>query len=125
MMASKDSKERGMASTELAVLFPILLFMMLLITQIVFWSHARTIARTAADVAAEAASLSTSEGTEQQAATAAANQLLAQAGGLNNPSISVTVNAQTLTVTIAGNSPSVVGSWGIAESVTMPLEGQR
>ena len=114
--------EKGIVATELAVLFPILLFLMLLLAQIVFWSHAKNVARTAADVAAEAASLITEQGSEEDAATDAANALLGAAGGLDNPSIVVVVAAQTVTVTIRGGSLSVVGSWGIEESVTIPLE---
>lgn len=114
--------EAGMVATELAVLFPIVLFMMLFIAQIVLWSHANSVARTGAEIGAEAAALVTTQGEETTAATDAANALFSTAGGLNNPSIVVTVGARTVTVTISGSSPSVVGSWAVEESVTIPLE---
>jgi len=112
-----------MVATELAVLFPIILFLILLMTQAIFWVHAKSVARTAADVAAEEAALITHVGDEQSAATTAANNVLGSTQSLNNPAIVVTINGANVTVTISGKSTSVLGSWGIEESVTIPLEG--
>jgi len=114
--------ERGLVTTELALIFPALLVAILLGAQGVLYGHARNVARASANTGAEAAALVSEMGNEQAAANAAATQILSQASALSNPSITVTLNADSVTVVITGDSPSVVGSWDIAESVTVPLE---
>jgi len=119
---SRRSSESGLATTELAIVFPFLLLAMLLGAQTLLWSHGKDVARASADVAAEAASLLSEAGNERSAAVESARGVLNQTQAISNPDVSVVVTAVSVTVTVTGQSPSVVGSWNISESVTVPLE---
>jgi len=104
---SRRSRESGLATTELAIVFPFLLLAMLLGAQTLLWSHG---------------SLLSEAGNERSAAVESARGVLNQTQAISNPDVSVVVTAVSVTVTVTGQSPSVVGSWNISESVTVPLE---
>ena len=54
---TSDSCERGAAATELAVLMPVLIMLVLIPVQVGLWWHAKQAAETAADEALDAATL--------------------------------------------------------------------
>jgi len=114
--------ERGMTTTELAVLFPVLLIALMLVMQSILWGHSRSLAQAAADYAAEVGAGVESEGNESEAARNAAANFLSAAGDLSAARVDVTVTADTVTVTVRGQSADLIGAWAVEAAVTKPLE---
>ncbi|MBV9162194.1 MAG: pilus assembly protein [Pseudonocardiales bacterium] len=99
--------ERGQTTTELVIIMPVLLSMVLLIAQWALWAHATHIAQAAASEALSAARV--------HGGTVAAGQTHAQhvldqlgRGPLSAPQVSVTRDARRATVTITGTATSVL-----------------
>jgi Flp pilus assembly protein TadG len=121
--------ESGLVASELAVLAPALLLLMMLAVQAGLWAHANQLA----DVAANAAVLAASAPDADAAAGRhAAAQVLAQAGHLDQVTIEVERDATTATAHIAGRAPHLIpiGTWTVAADAAGPVErfipeGQR
>lgn len=108
-----------MTASQVAILFPAFLLLIMLIVQYGLWYHAKQVADTAAAEAIDAAQTPT--GTAEDG-HAAALSFLSSAGNLDNVTIDVQRGLDTVIVEIAGSAPRLVPgfSWGVtarAESV--------
>src|SRR3954453_23547247 len=100
--------QRGSASVELVILLPALFAVMFLGMQAALFYHARSVAIAAAQEGARAAS---AESGTQSDGVAAADAFVSDAGGddvLSGVSVTADQTATTVTVTVTGNSLSVI-----------------
>jgi Flp pilus assembly protein TadG len=128
-MPARFTDEDGVVASQLAVLMPALLVLLMLAVQFGLWAHASQLARAAADEAAYIAALP--DATEQSGRAAAAG-LLAQAGNLTAVTVTVDRRPDTVVATVRGIAPQVVPGfrWSVAASAAAPVErfipqGQR
>ena len=126
---TRGGGQDGLLATELAVVTPALLLLVMLAVQFGLWAHATQLADAAATQAALAASLP--DGTETHGEDAAAG-LLAQAGNLGDPTVAVERGEELVLVTVTGRAPRLVPgfSWGVSAQAAAPVErfipeGQR
>ena len=107
--------EDGVIASQLAVIMPALLLLIMLGVQFGLWAHASQLARAAADEAAYIAALPDSTDTAGQAA---AEGLLAQAGNLTDIRITLDRQPDLIVATVAGTAPQVVPgfSWQVQAS---------
>jgi hypothetical protein len=98
--------ERGSASAELVLVFPIVLLAFLLIAQVSLWAHARHIAHAAAGQALTATRVRDGTPADGQRA---AHQLLDQVGTgpLRDTQVAVTRGPEQSTVDITGQATSI------------------
>ena len=128
-MTRAGDGQDGLLATELAVVTPALLLLVMLAVQFGLWAHATQLADAAATQAALAASLP--DGTEAHGQEVAAG-LLAQAGNLGDPVVAVERGEELVVVTVTGRAPRLVPgfSWGVSAQAAAPVErfipeGQR
>ena len=121
--------ESGVIASQLAILMPALLLLIMLAVQFGLWAHATQLARAAADEAAYTAALPDAT---SQAGQAAAADLLAQAGNLRDVSIEIDRGADVVLATVTGTAPQVVPGfrWTVGATAAAALErfipqGQR
>ena len=116
---ASDSRERGAAATELAVLMPVLIMLVLIPVQVGLWWHAKQAAETAADEALDAAQVENATVADGQAGAMA---ILGQAGNLDNVVIDVNRAGEVVSVTVSGQLGFSIfpGQW----DVTAHAEGQ-
>ena len=114
-------EEGGMLASELAILMPALLLLLMLAVQFGLWAHASQLARAAADEAAYTAAL---PGASDTAGQAAAAGLLAQAGHLTDIRITVDRQPDLIVATVVGTAPQVVPgfSWQVQASAAAAPE---
>ena len=115
--------EAGTASTELVVVMPLLLLLVLVSVHIGLWFHARHIVNAAAQEgarAARAAGATDIDGYDR------AQQMLDELGSdaIADPTVTVSRNTRTVTVTVTGEATPVIPGLAIAvqASSTSPLE---
>ena len=110
-----------MATTELAILFPIIIAMVLAIVQVALWAHAGAIAQAAADHGVEVAALL---GSDDATGVAAAQDFLRSAGGLRGVAVSAANAADSplVEMTVSGSYPSVFGSLSVSATATTVRE---
>lgn len=110
-----------MTTIQVAVLFPAILFWIMLTVQYGLWWHAKQIANAAASEAADVAALA--DGTARLGEDAAASYLT-QAGNLSHITIDITRDPTLVTVEINGNAPQLVPgfAWSVAARSTVPVE---
>lgn len=120
-MTSRGGSEDGVIATQLAVLMPALLFLIMLAVQYGLWAHATQLADAAADAAATAASLATGTADDGQQAAA---DLLDQTGNLSELVIVVDRGPTEATATVSGAAPNVVPGlrWHVSARAAAPLE---
>ena len=108
-------------ATQLAILMPALLVLIMLAVQFGLWAHASQLARTAANEAAYLAALP--EGSDA-AGHAAATELLAQAGNLTDIRIDIDRTPGRIVTTVTGTAPQVVPgfAWQVAATATAAPE---
>ncbi len=115
--------ERGATSTELAVIMPSIILVIMMIFQVAMFWHAKQAVDVAAEEAVEAAQLADATAAD---GNAGANTILSQAGNLSNAVVSVDRNAGTgiVTVTITGDAPSLIpfGNWSVTATAQGPIE---
>lgn len=113
--------ERGMTAIQVAILFPAVLFWLMLIVQYGLWWHAKQVANAAAAEAVDAAQVS--GGTESDGQAAAASYL-AQSGNLDGVTISVSREPTVVTAEVHGNAPQLVPgfSWSVTARSEAPVE---
>ena len=113
--------ERAMTTVQVAILFPVVLFWIMLIVQYGLWWHAKQVANAAAAEAVEAARLPTGPAGDGETAAFA---YLAQAGNLDNVTITVNREPTTVTVEVHGDAPRLVPgfSWSVTARAQSPLE---
>ena len=121
--------EDGVIATQLAVLMPGLLLVLMLAVQFGLWAHASQLARAAADEAAFTAALP--EGTDA-AAHQAAHELLSQAGNLEEVAIRIETTDDAVSATVTGHAPQLTPGmrWSVQATATAAVErfipqGQR
>lgn len=113
--------QRGMTTIQVAILFPVILFWIMLIVQYGLWWHAKQVANAAAAEAVDAAQVST--GSARDGETAAASYL-AQAGNLDNIVITVSREPTTVSAEVHGEAPRLVPGfkWSVTARSFAPVE---
>jgi Flp pilus assembly protein TadG len=112
----------GVIASQLAVLMPALLLLVMLAVQFGLWAHATQLARAAADEAAYTAALPDSTDAAGQAAAAG---LLAQAGNLTHLRITLDRRPDLIVATVTGTAPQVVPGWRWSVSATAAAAPER
>jgi len=97
--------EDGLTSTELAVVMPVLIMLILVPFQVALWWHAHQVADAAAREAVDAAQVVTA--TEDDGIRAA-QWFLDAAGNLTEPQVTVTRTTQTVSVEVTGRAPRLL-----------------
>jgi Flp pilus assembly protein TadG len=118
---NRRSAEAGVATTQVAVLMPALLFFIGLIVQFGLWYHAKHVAGAAADEAVDAAQTPT--GTVEDG-EAAARSFLNQSGDLTNIAVTVDRGPELVTVEVRGDAPQLVPgfAWTVVARSQAPTE---
>lgn len=113
--------DRAASSTELAVLMPVLLALVLAPMQVGLWWHAKQAAEVAAEEAVNAAKGSGGNTVDGERGAAA---ILGQAGNLRNVTVDVQRSADTVTVDIHGELGFSIfpGGWTVHAQATAPIE---
>ena len=114
--------EDGVIASQLAILMPALLLLIMLAVQFGLWAHASQLARAAADEAAYTAALPDSTDT---AGHVAASSLLAQAGHLTDIGIDIGRTDDTVVATVTGTAPQVVPGLRWSVSATAAAAPER
>lgn len=120
-MTRRPRDEEGMSTIQVAILFPVVLFWIMLIVQYGLWWHAKQVANAAAAEAVDAAQVS--NGTARDGEDAAAS-FLAQSGNLGNATITVAREPATVTAEVHGDAPQLVPGveWSVTARSTAPVE---
>lgn len=114
--------QAGVVATQLAVLMPAVLLLVMLGVQFALWSHGTHLADAAADTAATTAAL---PGATAEQGRTAGGALLAQAGNLTDPAVTVDRDAVRATATVTGTAPRVVPglpAWTVSARATAVIE---
>lgn len=113
--------DRGLTSTQLAVLMPALIVWIMLTVQYGLWFHARQVANAAATEATDATQVP--GGTEDDG-RAAAQSFLDQSGNLEQIRIDVDRTTDRVAVEITGRAPQLVPgiSWTVTARAESPVE---
>ncbi len=123
--------EAGVTSTEVAIVMPVMIIVVMLVFQVGLFWHAKQAADVAAEEGVDAAQVATATEADGHAG---ANTVLSQAGNLRDTNVQVTRDLATgvVTVTVTGNAPSIVpfGSWTVSSQAHGSIEryippGQR
>ena len=123
-MGRRPSGDRGAASVELAVTFPVVLLLVMTLIQTALWFYARSIALGAAQEGAR-------EGRVQPASTARAES--AAAGFLDQTAqdllsdrtVTVAGSPSSIEVTVTGTSISLIpglSGWSVTQTAVGPVE---
>lgn len=117
-------EERGSVSIQMMILMPVMFLVMFSGMQAALYYHARTIAIAAAQEGAREAG---GENGSRDSGLKAARDFISQSGGtdaLTNSSVSGSRSATTATVTVSGQSLSVIPGWKvtITQSSSAPVE---
>jgi len=110
-----------MTTIQVAVLFPVVLFWLMLIVQYGLWWHAKQVANAAASEAVDAAQVETGTAGDGEAA---AHAYLEQAGNLDNVTVVVDRTPTVVTVEVSGDAPQLVFglSWSVTARSEAPVE---
>ena len=121
MVSAKRRSEEGLTSTELAVVMPILIALVLVPFQVALWWHARQVADAAARDAVDAAQVATA--TEDDGIRAA-EWFLEAAGNVTDPQVTVTRTAETVRVEVTGTAPRILPGfdWQVTARASGPTE---
>lgn len=115
--------EAGIASTEVAIVMPAVLVLIMLIFQVGLFWHAKQAADVAAEEAVESAQLVAASEAD---GLAGANSILGQAGNLRNVVVTVDRDIGTglVTVTVSGEAPAIVpfGNWRVEAQAQGSIE---
>ncbi len=120
-MQEGAESEVGATATELAVLMPVVIVMLLLPVQVGLWWHARQVADAAVEEALDVAQV---EGATDAEGESAAVGLLAQVGNLREAAVTVRRDASDIFVEVTGRAPQVVPfvDWGVTSRAAGPIE---
>ena len=97
--------EAGLTSTEVAVLMPVVIALVLVPFQVGLWWHAQQVADAAAREAVDAAQV---EGATEADGLTAAHRFLDVAGNIEQPVVTVTRSAELVTVEVTGRAPRLL-----------------
>jgi Flp pilus assembly protein TadG len=119
---AQGDSERGEATVEMVIVFPVALVIFFGIIQGAIWFNSGNVAQAAAAVAYNEAR--TYNGSDSDGVTAGTKFLQANSGSLSGPAVSVTRTATTVTVTVTGTSISIIPGLGtnITRTVSGPTE---
>lgn len=114
-------RDQGLTSTELAVLMPVVIALVLVPFQMALWWHARQVADGAARQAVDAAQ--TQDGTEAEGIDAAL-RFLDAAGNITDPQVSVNRTTEIVTAEITGQAPRLIPGfdWQVTARAAGPTE---
>lgn len=116
-----QTDERGVAATEMAVLMPVLIVLVLMPMQFALWWHAKQAADTAAEECVEAAQVIGADVTND--GIAGARAILGQAGNLTNVVITPTPTADTIVCVVTGDlNYSIIGSYSVSSRAEGSIE---
>ena len=120
-MRDRRPGDAGMTTSQVAVLFPAVLFWLMLIVQYGLWWHAKQVANAAAAEAVDAAQIDTGTAAEGEAAAAS---YLAQSGNLTSITIAVDRGPAVVAAEVSGNAPQLVPgfSWTVTARSEAPVE---
>ena len=120
-VAKRRKAEDGLTSTELAVIMPVLIMLILVPFQVALWWHADQIADAAAREAVDAAQVVTA--TEEDGIRAA-EWFLDAAGNITEPQVTVTRTTETVSVEVTGRSPRLLPGfdWQVTARAAGPIE---
>jgi hypothetical protein len=120
-MRRRRFRDDGLTSTELAVLMPVVIALVLVPIQIGLWWHASQVADAAAREAVDASQV---EGAGEADGHAAAERFLSAAGNLHAPTVTVTRTADVVTVEIMGRAPRLIPGldWQVTAVAAGPVE---
>ena len=121
MDSTRVTDEKGLTSTELAVLMPVLIALVLVPFQVALWWHAHQIADAAAREAVDAAQVVTATADD---GIRAAEWFLDTAGNITDAEVTVTRTVDTVSVEVTGRAPRLVPGfdWQVAAHATGPIE---
>ncbi len=120
-MARLRPREAGLTSTELAVLMPVVIALVLVPFQVGLWFHAKQVAAAAARQAVDATQVE--DGTERDGVEAAF-RFLDAAGNITDPRVTVTRTADTVTASVTGQAPRLIPGmdWQVTARAAGPVE---
>jgi TadE-like protein len=120
-MTERLRDEAGMTSTELAVLMPVLILLVLLPFQVALWWHAKQAADVAAEECVESAQVPDAD--VAAAGASGARAILGQAGNLRDVSVRAVSTGTSVVCDVAGTlNYSVIGHYGVSARAEGPLE---
>ncbi len=110
-----------MTTIQVAILFPVILFWLMLIVQYGLWWHAKQVANAAAAEAVDAAQVETGTAGDGEAA---AQSYLGQSGNLDNITVVVDRSPTAVTAEVRGEAPQLVPgfTWSVASRSEAPVE---
>jgi len=113
-----------MTSSQVAVLFPAVLFWLMLIVQYGLWWHAKQVANAAAAEAVDAAQVVPGTGRDGEAA---ARSYLDQVGNLDAVTVVVVREPTTVSAEVTGSAPQLVPgfAWSVTARSVGPVEQFR
>ena len=115
--------EAGVTSTEIAIVMPVMLIVVMLVFQVALFWHAKQAADTAAEEAVDAAQVATATDADGYAG---ADTILSQAGNLRDVQVSITrdLASGVVTATVTGRAPSIIpiGSWRVSAQAQGSIE---
>jgi Flp pilus assembly protein TadG len=118
--------ERGSAATEVVLLTPVLLFLVMLVVQFGLWYHAEHVAQAAAQEGVRSARL---EGSTADAGRTRAVDFLAVSGPtiVQDATVTASRDAETATVEVRGHAVTVVPGFSLPVNAkaTSPVERFR
>jgi Flp pilus assembly protein TadG len=118
--------EQGSAATELAIVMPVLMLLVLASVHLGLWFHARHLVNASAQEGARAAR---ALGATDADGDARAQQMLTDlgTGSVTHPTITISRTSTTVTVTVTGESPAVIPGlvMSVSASSTSPIEAFR
>lgn len=110
-----------MTTIEVAILFPAILFWLMLIVQYGLWWHAKQVANAAAAQAVAAAQVPTGS---EAAGDTAAHQFVDRSGNLTSVTILVRRQPEVVVAEVRGNAPRLVPGfdWSVTARSQAPVE---
>lgn len=110
-----------MTTIQVAILFPVILFWLMLIVQYGLWWHAKQVANAAAAEAVDAAQIETGTAGDGEAA---AQSYLDQSGNLDNITVLVDRSPTVVTAEVRGEAPQLVPgfTWSVTARSEAPVE---
>ena len=121
MVKRRRKAEDGLTSTELAVIMPVLILLILVPFQVALWWHADQVAVAAAREAVDAAQVATA--TEEDGIRAA-EWFLDAAGNITEPQVTVTRTTETVSGEVTGRAPRLLPGfdWQVTARAAGPIE---
>lgn len=121
--AKRGGHERGDANVEMIIVFPVFAAMFFAILQGAIWLDAGNIAQAAANTAYNEAR--TLDGTSSEGTAAGYDFITTKGKNLDGPNVAVNRTAENVTVTVTGNSLTLIPGWfgtNVSRTVTGPVE---